>query len=106
MSLPEFYELCRQANRVLPLIAGIWVGLRIGQAWAATWLPESHRWHYRQLAVALLALLLICAGGSNAYQANNAEPVVTSPLLTAVCLAILAICYRWPPDRSNHDADH
>ena len=100
MTLPEFYETCREVNRFLAAGAFLWLTWRSVRAWPAEWAKPDHPWHYRLLLILGSGALLGITFVAFWYTRLAAPPTAASPLFSAVCLLGLVICARWPKPRA------
>ena len=100
MTLPEFYESCREVNRFLAGAVFLWLIWRTVRAWPAEWAKPDHVWHYRSVLLLGSGLLLLLTWGAYWYTRVEAPATAVSPSSTVVCLFAAFICWKWPKPRA------
>lgn len=96
MTLPEFYDSCREVNRVLGVIAFCWLAYRTTRAWPAEWAKPHYVWHYRSLLCVTSGFTLAVSWSAWQYEWSGSSAGPVSTLYTVLCLAVLVLCYAWP----------
>jgi hypothetical protein len=93
------YEFFREVNTVVPLVAFGWLGYRIRHAWPADWAKPHYVWHYRALLLIVSTGVLLTSVGAIVHELKHSEATFISMLYTLQSLAVLGLCYAWPPLR-------
>lgn len=98
--MTDFYESCREVNRLLAAVAFLWLVLRTVRAWPAEWAKPDHVSHYRALLVAGSGFMLIVTYGSFLHARLESTATIVDPASSAACLFVVGICWRWPKPRA------
>lgn len=91
------YELFREVNTVLPLIAFGWLTYRTRAAWPADWAKPHYLWHYRSILLIVLSFVALTSFGSIVHEAMHTKATYVSVFYTVQSAAVLVVCYCWPP---------
>jgi hypothetical protein len=89
------FETIREVLGVLAFAA---LSFRTGRSWPAEWAKPDHVWHYRCLLLITsgftLGLSLAAWDYTDRIHPAAADPI--SIFYTAMSIAVLVFCWRWP----------
>lgn len=94
------FELFRELNTVIPLIAFGWLMARVRVAWPAEWAKPHHVYHYRAALLIIAAYVFLSGIGAIVHESLHTQATWVSPAYTFQALVVLAFCAQWPKPRS------
>lgn len=94
------YELFRQINTVVPVMALGFLMWRVSRSWAADWAKPDHVTHYRTLLALVGTACAIVSAGSTYHESLHSQATWVSPAWTCFSVGVLALCACWPKPRA------
>lgn len=94
------FEVFREINTVVPLLALFWLSFRVRKEWPADWAKPDHVNHYRSLLVLVGTACTIVAFGSAYHESLHSTATWVSPAWTVFSVGVLGLCALWPKPRA------